>query len=128
MVLLSACGGGSETSDAEPVTAEAPRDPNAPGLHQLGPDRYEVVVYADVAGFNPAEIRVPAGAEITFRGRSQDIPHGLFIEGLALKLPLGMEDFSRITHTFPERGEHVFFCDEYCGGGHEAMRGRIIVE
>lgn len=126
--VLVACGGGGEASEGGGAGEATPRDPDAPGLHRIGPNRYQAVIYAYEGGFDPAEIRVPAGADVTFRTRSLDIPHGFFVQGPNLKLITLAGEFSTVTHTFTTRGEHTFFCDEYCGGGHEAMRGRIVVE
>jgi cytochrome c oxidase subunit 2 len=126
---ITGCSAAEEDGAEAPIAEEPERDPDAPGLHQLGPNRYEAVIYAFEGGFDPAEVRGPAGAELTIRTRSVDIPHGLYVQDYpALKLVVVMDEFRSVTHTFAEPGEHVFFCDEYCGGGHEAMRGRIVVE
>ena len=103
-------------------------DPNAPGVRELAPGRYEAVLRAFHSGFAPAEVRVPAGSEVTFRLISLDDPHGFHVEGTDIRIDLlpGME--REVTHTFEEAGEYSFMCDVYCGGGHDFMRGRVIVE
>ena len=104
-------------------------NPDAPGLRQTGPNRYEAVVIAFEGGFDPTEIRVPLGAEVRFRVRSADVGHGLQIEGtdIALEAAEGF-GFAEATHTFTEAGEYPFLCQIYCIGGHELMTGVLIVE
>jgi cytochrome c oxidase subunit 2 len=35
---------------------------------------------------------------------------------------------SRYSYRFKKPGEHLLICHEYCGLGHHAMYGRVIVE
>lgn len=116
-------------ADADAVVEEAP-DPDAAGVHEIGPNRYEVVIYAFEGGFDPREIHVPAGAEITFRARSTDpnFVHGLAIAGTPVEVELNGYEFTTVVHTFDEPGEYDFACYVYCGGGHPSMTGKIIVE
>lgn len=99
-----------------------------PGVHQTGPNAYEVVVRAYAFGYDPAEIRVPAGAEITFIGSSRDVIHGFNIEGTRINMMLIPGQVSRNVYTFREPGEHLLICHEYCGVGHHFMHGKIIAE
>jgi cytochrome c oxidase subunit 2 len=127
--VLGGCG--SEDPEATPQTeaeAEPAPDPNAPGVHPLGGNRYDVVIRAFVGGFRPSQIRVPAGAEVTFRVLSEDLPHGFAIERTGLEIELLPNAFVGAKHTFTEPGEYQFQCHVYCGGGHETMRGTIVVE
>ncbi|HEU4698611.1 MAG TPA: cytochrome c oxidase subunit II [Gemmatimonadales bacterium] len=99
-----------------------------PGVRQTGPNRYEAAIVAQAWVFNPAEIRVPAGAEVTFTATSVDILHGFEVEGTRLNMMLVPGQISRLTHTFRERGTHLLICHEYCGLGHHTMYGKVIVE
>jgi cytochrome c oxidase subunit II len=71
--------GATARIDPKQVYSTPPFD--APGVRQTGPGRYEVVVVGQAWSFNPAEIRVPAGAEVTFLSTSTDVLHGLHLEG-----------------------------------------------
>jgi cytochrome c oxidase subunit 2 len=99
-----------------------------PGVRQIGPGEYEVVVIGRYWSFTPAEIRVPAGAEITFIATSADVLHGFNIEGTRLNMMLIPGQISRNTYRFDEPGEYLLICHEYCGIGHHTMSGRVIVE
>jgi cytochrome c oxidase subunit 2 len=99
-----------------------------PGVRQTGPNSYEAVVIGQAWIFLPAEIRVPAGAEVTFIATSVDALHGFQVEGTRLNMMLIPGQISRATYTFDEPGERLLICHEYCGLGHHTMAGKVIVE
>ncbi|GIV60684.1 MAG: cytochrome c oxidase subunit II [Rhodothermaceae bacterium] len=99
-----------------------------PGVHQTGPDRYDVVIIGQAWRFHPEEIRVPAGAELNFIGTTFDVIHGFAIEGTRVNVMLIPGQISRQTYRFREPGEYLIVCHEYCGAGHHNMYGKIIVE
>ena len=78
--------------------------------------------------FRPNEIRVPAGADLTFTATTIDVMHGLNIEGTRVNMMLIPGQISRNTYRFDEPGEYLIICHEYCGAGHHTMSGKIIVE
>jgi len=99
-----------------------------PGVRQIAQDRYEVVILSQAWSFLPAEIRVPAGAEVTFTATATDVLHGLQIEGTRVNLMLVPGQITRLTTRFQNRGEFLMICHEYCGLGHHLMYGKVIVE
>ncbi len=99
-----------------------------PGVRQTGPTSYEAVIVAQAWVFAPAEIRVPAGADVTFLATSVDVIHGFEVAGTRLNMMLIPGQVSRATYRFRERGEHLLVCHEYCGLGHHTMAGKVIVE
>ena len=112
--------------DPQALATTAPFD--NPGVRQTGPERYEAVIIARMWSFTPAEIRVPAGAEVTFVATSGDVIHGLNVEGTRLNMMLIPGQVARNSYTFEEPGEYLMICHEYCGLNHHAMFGRVIVE
>lgn len=117
--------------------AEARVDPTAlgseppfddPGVREVGPNRYEVVMIGRVWAFEPSEIRVPAGAEVTFYATSADVIHGVHVEDSRVNMMLIPGQVARNTYTFEEPGEYLMVCHEYCGAGHHGMYGTVIVE
>lgn len=112
--------------DPQQVRTTPPFD--NPGVREIGPNRYEVVVIGQAWSFVPSEIRIPAGAEITFIATTPDVLHGFHIEKTKVNLMLIPGQVSRATHTFREPGEYVVICHEYCGLGHHTMYGKVIVE
>lgn len=112
--------------DPAQVARTAPFD--KPGVHQTGPNRYDVVVISRAWSFNPAEVHVPAGAEITFITTSTDVIHGFMVGGTRLNMMVIPGQISKNTYTFSRPGEYLLVCHEYCGLGHHLMSGKIIVE
>ena len=126
--MLAACGGEAP----EPASEQTPAPPAAATetspVRRVGPNRYEAEIIAFVGGYRPSEIRIPAGSELTLRVKSEDLVHGFSVEGTSIQMEITPEQFAVARHTFSEPGEFPFQCHVYCGGGHETMRGRIVVE
>ena len=99
-----------------------------PGVRQVADGKYEAVVLGSAWQFQPNEIRVPAGAEVTFIATSTDVIHGFAIERTRLNMMLIPGQIAKNTYTFAEPGEHLIICHEYCGAGHHVMYGKVIVE
>lgn len=118
--------GPAGTIDPAAVTRTPPF--NAPGVHQIAPGKYEVVIIGYAWGFTPAEIRVPHDADITFVGTSLDVIHGFDLEGTRINMMLIPGRISRNTYRFTSPGEHLLICHEYCGIGHQTMHAKVIVE
>lgn len=126
---LAACGS-SEPVPAAEAHAAAPAEEAEfePGVREVSPGRYEVNLQGHQWDYEPREIRIPVGTEVTFRGTSDDEVHGFIINGTSVRLELEPGRISEVTHTFTEPGEYQFICDWYCGTGHPGMSGKIIVE
>jgi cytochrome c oxidase subunit 2 len=99
-----------------------------PGVVELGPGRYEVHLVGQTWSFDPNEIHVPAGADVTFVATSRDVVHGLFIPRTHTNVMLLPGQIARVTAHFDEPGTYLFMCHEYCGILHHTMSGKIIVE
>jgi len=99
-----------------------------PGCVQVAPGRYEVDMVAQTWSFNPNEIHVPAGSDVTFVSTSRDVDHGFYIPRTATNIMVLPGEISRITAHFDKPGTYPFFCNEYCGVLHHMMAGQIIVE
>jgi cytochrome c oxidase subunit 2 len=108
------------------VAQTAPFD--APGIKQLAPGRYEVVLTSQIWSFAPSEVRVPVGSTVTFVATSKDVVHGLLIPGARVNTMLLPGQVSRVTTRFDRPGEFLMLCHEYCGVAHHTMWGKIIVE
>jgi len=112
--------------DPATVTQRPPFD--QPGVYEEGPGKYRVVMVARAWSFQPAEVRIPAGADVTFQVTSLDVIHGFRVPYTTINQMLVPGQVSEIQYRFTEPGEHVLLCHEYCGVGHHIMEGRIIVE
>jgi cytochrome c oxidase subunit 2 len=116
---------------------EARVDPNTvtqsgpfadPGLRDLGSNHYEVYIVARAWAFDPSQITVPVGAEVTFYITSVDVQHGFKLRDTNVNLQIVPGHVSKLTTTFDRAGEYPFICTEFCGLGHSAMFGSLVVE
>jgi len=103
-------------SSADLVTPENPFgvDPEDP----LGRD--------DVLVASP-ELHLPVDQPVKVLLRSKDVLHNFTVTQFRVKMDLvpGMITYLWLTPTVP--GEYEILCEELCGVGHFAMRGRVVV-
>lgn len=122
--------GRAGTVDPATITSQPPFD--EPGVRRTGPGRYEVVLVGRAWAWEPREIRIPAGSEVTFLATTPDVIHGLHVEDTRVNMMLIPGQVSRNTYRFegsPDgEVEHLMVCHEFCGLGHHLMSGRVIVE
>jgi cytochrome c oxidase subunit 2 len=118
--------GAVERIDPAEVRTMEPFD--EPGVFQTGPNEYQVVMLGFAWAFQPREIRVPAGAEVTFYATSTDVLHGIHVENTLVNMMLIPGQVARNTYTFDEPGTYLMVCHEFCGAGHHIMAGEVIVE
>jgi len=100
---------------------------NKPGVYKVSDNEYDVVMVAFAFGFQPGTIEVPAGAKINFKATSKDVVHGIQIPGTNANMMVMPGHANTVSHTFKEPGEYLIICNEYCGIGHQAMMGKVIV-
>jgi cytochrome c oxidase subunit 2 len=86
-----------------------------------------VRLIAQQYSFVPQCIVVPAGMPVTFRGTATDAIHGFVIGRTNANTMLVPGFVATFTTTFPEPGEQLMPCHEYCGTGHEAMWAHVQV-
>ena len=79
--------------------------------------------------FDPAVITVNVGEPVRLMVRSEDGVHGLEIKKFKVNkdIPRGGEAVI-INFTPNSAGEFPIMCSEYCGDGHEDMRGTLVVQ
>jgi cytochrome c oxidase subunit 2 len=100
----------------------APSPPRA----QAEPRTVEVV--AKRFEFEPSRIEVTEGQTVKILVRSADGLHGFGIKKFKVseEVPRGGQPIS-IEFTATAVGEFEILCSEYCGKGHEAMKGKLVV-
>jgi len=78
--------------------------------------------------FEPSEIEAAVGERLQLVVRSADGVHGLEIKKLKIKkeIPRGGEPVT-IEFTPTTEGSFPVVCSEYCGKGHNDMKGMLIV-
>ncbi|MGH8251165.1 MAG: c-type cytochrome [Steroidobacteraceae bacterium] len=103
-------------SDAALVTPENP----------FGLDPQDARGQDDVLVASP-ELRLPVDQPVKVLLRSKDVLHNFTVTQFRVKMDLvpGMVTYLWLTPTVP--GEYEILCEELCGVGHFAMRGRVVV-
>ena len=88
----------------------------------------EIDVVVRRYAFEPARIEVNVGERVRLRVVSADGPHGVEIKPFNVKkeIPRGTKPVV-IEFTAKEAGEFPILCSEYCGEGHENMKGQLVV-
>jgi cytochrome c oxidase subunit 2 len=89
--------------DPQALAQTAPFD--KPGVREMAPGVYEAAVIAQVFMFTPSSIE---GTDV----------NGMVVPG----------QITKVTTTFRTPGEYLIVCHEFCGGGHQAMFGKVIVK
>jgi cytochrome c oxidase subunit 2 len=114
-----------QTINPATVAQTAPFD--NPGLRKIGDNAYEAYILARYPVFIPHEIRVPAGAKVTFFVTSPDVVHGFFVTNSDVNMMVVPGWVSSATHVFRRPGQYLLLCNEYCGREHHFMYGTIEV-
>lgn len=111
-------------------TADAARDaaPTQPAPETQRTPDVVVDMIARNWEFEPSEIRVKSGDLVRINVRSEDVAHGLAIEGYGQSVDFGAGGNATLQFVADRSGEFRFYCNVYCGQGHRQMAGRLIVE
>lgn len=89
----------------------------------------EIDVMASRFAFEPARIEVTEGERVRLVVRSADGVHGVEIKRFRVNRPVprgGKPVTIEFTASAP--GTYDILCSEYCGDGHEAMTGTLVVQ
>jgi cytochrome c oxidase subunit 2 len=93
------------------------------------PDEEQVIkVVVQRFFYTPNEIVLEKGQPAVIEFTSIDFVHGFKIPDLNIRADLPPGKVTQV-HIKPDKaGVYDFLCDNFCGGGHEGMSGRIIVK
>jgi cytochrome c oxidase subunit II len=88
----------------------------------------EVEIMAMKFSFTPDKVKVKLGQPVTLLLTSIDRIHGFKMPALGVRTDIVPGETTRVTITPDKVGEFAFFCDIFCGDGHEDMAGTLVVE
>lgn len=91
---------------------------NAVAVVKISAKKYE---------YKPREIILKRGVPVILQITSEDRSHGFNIPALNLRADVLPGKVSELRLTPAKSGDYDFFCDIFCGGGHEHMNGKIKV-
>ena len=72
-------------------------------------------------------LRVPAGRAVRLLITSRDVIHSFFVPAFRLKQDALPGRYTQTWFRATAPGRHQIFCAEYCGVGHSAMLGEVVV-
>jgi cytochrome c oxidase subunit II len=98
-----------------------------PKVTQLDDKTYQVYAVAQMWQFLPGKIYIPVGSEVDFFITSKDVVHGFNIAEKNVNLMAVYGNINKTTVKFDKPGVYKITCHEYCGVGHQAMQGEVIV-
>jgi len=95
--------------------------------HEMRNDEQVVRISASTFEFNPGEITVKKGVPVTLELISQDRHHGFKLPEFHLRADIKPGVVEKVRFVPDKIGKFTFFCDVFCGDGHEDMSGTLTV-
>lgn len=77
--------------------------------------------------FSPKQVTVKKGVPCILQLTSEDRNHGFSAPALNLRADIAPGKPTEIKFTPEKTGDFNFFCDVFCGSGHDVMEGKITV-
>lgn len=82
----------------------------------------EIKISAYRFGYEPAAVTVKKGQKIRLVINNTDTLHGIRIPDL------GLAGNDQLEFTANKTGEFPWFCNNFCGQGHQGMSGKLIIQ
>ncbi|HEY9677755.1 MAG TPA: cupredoxin domain-containing protein [Drouetiella sp.] len=86
-----------------------------------------VTVAAKKFTYSPQFITLKKGVPVVLKLSTEDRSHGFNAPALNLRADIEPGKVTELKVTPKTAGEYDFFCDIFCGSGHEGMAGKIKV-
>jgi cytochrome c oxidase subunit II len=77
--------------------------------------------------YSPSTITVKKGVPVVLEFTSLDRLHGFNCPALGIRSDIEPGKTNTVEFTPQKAGTFPFHCDNFCGAGHEGMKGTIIV-
>jgi cytochrome c oxidase subunit II len=98
------------------------------GLAAHGAQEAKVIkISAKRFAFTPSEITIKKGTPVRLELTTEDRKHGFNIEGMNVRTDIEPGKVSELVINPQKTGQYDFYCDVFCGSGHEGMTGKITV-
>jgi cytochrome c oxidase subunit 2 len=75
----------------------------------------------------PSQLTLKKGTPVVLELTSSDVPMGFNLPDFDLRADMLPGKITRVRLLPDKSGTFVFYCDIFCGGGHEEMQGTITV-
>jgi cytochrome c oxidase subunit II len=109
---------------ALPVTPAAPRA----ALAGQAAEPRVIEIVAKRFAWEPSEVQVTVGERVRLVLRTADGLHGIELKKFKItkEIPRGNKPVT-VEFTADEAGRFPFLCSEFCGDGHDDMKGMLVV-
>jgi cytochrome c oxidase subunit 2 len=97
------------------------------GVAAAEPKTRLIRIVAKKFEFVPAEIHVRQGETVTLQFTAPDVPMGFNLADFHLRADIVPGKVAELQLTADKPGRFGFFCDVFCGSGHEDMSGTLFV-
>lgn len=97
-------------------------------MASAGPTVTEVNVKASLFAWDPPILKVHQGDRVVLNLTSEDIVHGIFVEGYDEEVLITPGKVSRLEFVADMTGKFRFRCSFTCGNMHPFMIGEMVVE
>jgi len=77
--------------------------------------------------YTPASVTVKKAEAVVFELQSMDVPMGFNLPDFKQRIDVLPGQTARLPFTATKSGRFTFYCDVFCGSGHEDMNGTLIV-
>lgn len=133
LILLIGCAPKPKVEVAPIVAPQPTIVKEQPPTTQTEPTKIEeqvkeITVVAKQFSFDPDPIVVNKGDKVKLILRSADVTHGFAIIEYGINKRFSKEDPAIVEFTADKAGEFKIFCSVFCGSGHSAMIGKLIVQ
>ncbi len=88
----------------------------------------EIRISAKKFEYHPDKVTAKLGQPVVFVLTSEDRIHGFKMPDFGLRTDIVPGQETRVTLTPDKAGSFTFFCDVFCGDGHEDMEGTLVIE
>ncbi len=96
-------------------------------LARAAPQQREIHLDARMFAFTPGRVRVNQGDTVTLILHSQDVTHGVYVDGYDINIKAEPGKPARATFVADREGKFRFRCSVTCGALHPFMIGELVV-
>ncbi len=94
----------------------------------MADDETVIHITAKKFEFSPHALTLKKGVPVVLEVTALDRVHGFNLPEFGVRTDVVPGKVTRIRFTPDKTGEFVFFCDVFCGDGHEEMSGTLTVK
>jgi cytochrome c oxidase subunit 2 len=98
------------------------------GVAAIAADAARVIkISAKRYEYTPKEITLKKGQPVVLQLTTEDRSHGFSIPALNLRADIVRNKVTELKFTPQNTGDLTFYCDIFCGNGHDDMSGKFKV-